>query len=91
MTQDDLAAELSVSRSTVANWESGKHFPLRYLGRVEDVLGIDLSDAGGPPIDPRVQRMIDEMTTEERLRVVEYLTGQPPPAGEPGRRERGAG
>ena len=47
MTQQDLAAELGVSKSTVANWETGKHFPRRYIGRVEDVLGISLDGNDG--------------------------------------------
>lgn len=42
MTQEDLAAALGVSKSTVANWERGKHFPLRYLGAVEATLGVSL-------------------------------------------------
>lgn len=45
LTQEDLAAVLGVSKSTVANWETGKHFPRRYLGAVEQVLGISLDGA----------------------------------------------
>lgn len=82
MTQDDLAAQLHVSRSTVANWESGKHFPLRYLGAVEHVLGIDLSDGSAPPLSPRAQRMLDELTPQELAQLVEYVTGQSQPADE---------
>lgn len=90
MTQDELAARLGVSRSTIANWESGKHFPLRYLGAVEHVLGIELNDGAEPPIDPRVRQMIDDLTDEERAWAIHRLTGRPlPAAGEPGR-ERGA-
>ena len=48
MTQDELAARVGVSKSAVGNWERGKHFPLRYLGAVEAVLGIDL-DGDQPP------------------------------------------
>ena len=44
MRQRDLAALLDVSPSTVANWETGKHLPRRYLGKVEQVLGISLED-----------------------------------------------
>jgi len=39
-TQAQLAAELKVSKSTVANWERGEHFPLRYAGAIEAVLEI---------------------------------------------------
>ena len=43
LTQMALAHKLGVSRSTVALWESGTHFPLRHLGAVEEVLGISLT------------------------------------------------
>src|SRR6185312_2994633 len=46
MTQEDLAGSLGVAKATVANWESGKHFPLRHLGAVEEVLGISLTEDG---------------------------------------------
>jgi transcriptional regulator with XRE-family HTH domain len=49
MTQQGLADELGVSKSTVANWESGKHFPLRKLGKVESVLGVSLTGGQPPP------------------------------------------
>lgn len=42
MRQEDLARQLGVSKSSVANWETGKHFPKRKLGLVEQVLGISL-------------------------------------------------
>ena len=48
ITQGDLARELSrltgrpVSKSSVANWERGKHYPQRYLGALEEVLGVSL-------------------------------------------------
>ena len=48
LTQEDLAGRLGVSKSTVANWESGKHFPLRYLGAVEQELGISLAEPAEP-------------------------------------------
>lgn len=52
LTQEELAAQLGVSKSTVAHWESGKHFPRRYLGAVEDVLGITLDrDGEAGPLD----------------------------------------
>lgn len=75
LTQDDLAARLNVSRSTVANWESGKHFPLRYLGRVESVLGVSLNgDAEAPVIPPDLQRRIDALSPDEQAYVIDRLT-----------------
>jgi transcriptional regulator with XRE-family HTH domain len=42
-TQEDLARVVGVSRPTVADWERGEHYPLRYLGAIEEALGIDLN------------------------------------------------
>jgi len=42
-TQQRLAVVLGVSKSTVANWERGQHFPLRNLGAVEEALEISLA------------------------------------------------
>ena len=51
-TQEELTVRLGVSKSTVANWESGKHFPLRHLGAVEAVLGVSLDESEEPgPLD----------------------------------------
>ena len=52
MTQEELAAKLGVSRATIANWETGKHFPKRKLGAVEEVLGIDLTAEDTSVIPP---------------------------------------
>jgi transcriptional regulator with XRE-family HTH domain len=62
ITQDELAHELRrltgrpVSPSTVANWERGKHYPQRYLGALEEVLGVSLEDDGP---DPREEELRD--------------------------------
>lgn len=43
MTQDDLAKELNVSRSTVANWESGRNNPdVESLIRIADILKVPI-------------------------------------------------
>jgi transcriptional regulator with XRE-family HTH domain len=52
LTQADLAARLGVAKSTVANWETGKHYPARYLGVIEEALGVSLTDEPEP--DPRL-------------------------------------
>jgi transcriptional regulator with XRE-family HTH domain len=55
MTQAELAGKIGVSESTVANWEKGRHFPLRYLGKIEEVLGIDLESDGTPGLPPDIE------------------------------------
>lgn len=49
-TQIELAERLGVSPSTVANWERGAAYPLKKLGKVEQVLGIMLDEPA--PDDP---------------------------------------
>ena len=45
MTQEQLADKLSVSRSTVANWESGRNYPdLQLIASIADVLGLSLDE-----------------------------------------------
>jgi transcriptional regulator with XRE-family HTH domain len=43
LTQMAFAARIGVSKSSVANWESGLHFPQRHLGAIEEVLEISLA------------------------------------------------
>lgn len=76
MTQQQLADQLGVSKSTVANWEIGKHFPLRYLGAIEEALGVSLDGGGGPAvfIPPELERRLARLTEDERAYVVELLT-----------------
>lgn len=69
MTQRELAGRLGVSASTVANWETGKHFPLRYLGRVEAVLGVSFEGDD----EPRFRPVSDEL----RELIAEQLPGDP--------------
>jgi ribosome-binding protein aMBF1 (putative translation factor) len=44
MTQVALAEKLGVSESTVVNWEKDAHYPQRYAGAIEALLGIDLPE-----------------------------------------------
>ena len=75
MTQQDLAGALGVSKSTVANWERGKHFPLRYLGRIEHVLSIRLDEDAGHArtVSPKMRQDIAEYLDDEEDR--RYVIG----------------
>jgi transcriptional regulator with XRE-family HTH domain len=64
LTQEDLAGRLGVSKSTVANWESGKHFPLRYLGAVEHELGVSLA---GQPEPDSLARLSEDVASSRDL------------------------
>jgi DNA-binding XRE family transcriptional regulator len=44
MTQAELAQLVGVHESTVMNWEKDLHYPQRYAGAVEEVLGITLPE-----------------------------------------------
>lgn len=84
MTQQELAGELGVSKTTVANWESGKHFPLRYLGLIEEVLGVSLDEAEEElVIPPDLQEILDNLTDRQREYVIDRLR-----AGQEARRAR---
>ena len=78
MTQQELADRVGVDASSVVSWEKQRHKPARWQGKIEAVLGISLSP-DAPAIDPRLQRMIDGLTPEEKARVIEQLTGKPYP------------
>lgn len=43
LTQEALAVRVGVSKASVTSWESGKHFPQRHLGAIEEVLDISLA------------------------------------------------
>lgn len=42
-TQEELAERLGVTKNAVAKWETGRNFPLRNLGAIEETLGISLA------------------------------------------------
>lgn len=63
-TQAELAKQLGVSPTTVANWERGAAYPRKKWGKVEQVLGISLSDE---PEEP------DTATPEEIERLREHI------------------
>lgn len=91
MTQDQLAERVGVDRTAVSNWERGRHFPQRYLGRVEDILGIRLD---GPEPEPDVpeslKRQVAALTPRQRRWMRAWLSeeirredgGHPPQAAQ---------
>lgn len=97
MTQEELAARLGVAKSTVANWETGKHFPLRHLGAVEQVLGIRLDEEPEPDVIPPdimdwIRREVPPETRAEFIAAARAaLKGEPGAAGEPGAGRGAAG
>ena len=69
MTQEELAAVLSVSRSTVSNWEAGRRLPdVVMLMRLSEVLDCNFDEKTAP-----VQKDAEENKTEAK----------PEPANEP--------
>ena len=80
-SQRELAVRLGINRTSVANWEAGKHYPGKYLGALEDVLGISLTGDGAepePPVDPRERDLwallvADGLTAAEAQRFIEEV------------------
>ena len=50
--QPELAERVGVSKTSVTKWETGRHYPGRYLGKLEAVLGISLDWAEDVYTDP---------------------------------------
>ena len=63
-TQQELAERIGVDRTTVANWENDVHYPTRYIGALEEVLGISLA---GEDQDPDPDAGEDVLDTVLRL------------------------
>lgn len=76
LTQVQLAERLGVNPSTVLNWEKGKHFPVRYQGAVEQVLGITLDGDGEELYTDPLERQIWEESSlleDERRDLIAQL------------------
>lgn len=73
VTQADLADALGVDRSTVGAWESGRQYPQRFIGALENLLG-GLDD-DQPPIDPELSRRISQLSDDQRDYLIARLTG----------------
>ena len=52
LSQRELAERIGVSRDTVSMWERNKQYPHRHLGKLEAVLGVNLT-AGPGEFEPR--------------------------------------
>lgn len=72
-TQQELAERLGVDRSTVGAWETGRQYPQRFIGAIENLLGrLDAFDE--PRLDPETERRISSLTDEQRDYLIDRLT-----------------
>lgn len=62
--QQELADRVGVHVNSVQKWEAGTHYPRRKLGKLEEVLGISLSDKPEPP-PRRLSEHTKQMMREE--------------------------
>lgn len=75
MTQNELADAIGVSRSAVAQWESGRAGQATpHLRRVADVLGVSVDHLLGPDAGSAAAMM----TADERALLALYRTAAPP-------------
>lgn len=72
--QQELADLVGVNRSTVSDWETGRFYPGRFLGKLEAVLGIRLDEPEQPRISGELRRMIGGLTPDERAWVLAELS-----------------
>jgi transcriptional regulator with XRE-family HTH domain len=77
MRQQDLAAVLGVSRTTVDAWENDRAYPRSSIGAIEVVLGISLADDEPPrPIPPELRQAVRRhVQPEDQERVLDALEG----------------
>lgn len=82
LTQQQLADEIGVDRSAVSAWERGLHFPQRFEGLLEEVLGIRLDDIepgdSVVEIDRRTRRLLRNalQNDDDYERVIALLEGR---------------
>src|SRR5712691_9130060 len=81
-SQQELAERVGVNRTTVSDWESGRHFPARYIGVLEKILGISLSGDGEPEpdiISPHTRMLLrEDLSPEDYERVMALLEKRDP-------------
>lgn len=89
VTQADLARMIGRSRSAINSWEKDRTIPGEGdLAALEEALGTSLPGISPPSVDPALQRMIDQLTEDERELLIARLRGEPDP---PPRQDRGQG
>jgi transcriptional regulator with XRE-family HTH domain len=85
-SQAELAALVGTSKTSVAKWEAGAHYPSRYIGKLEAVLRTRLDGDGDPldfdPDDPREARIASwtDLPAERRQAMIGELRGTEPAA-----------
>jgi transcriptional regulator with XRE-family HTH domain len=99
--QQELAERVGVHVNSVQKWEAGTHYPSRKLGKLEEVLGVSLSDGTEPEPDivpAGLREHVREILPPERAAAVEAaieaaLRGEPPVSRGPNgpRESRAAG
>lgn len=71
LRQQDVAAKLGVSRTTVDAWENDRAYPRSSIGALEELLDVDLTEE---EIPPHLQKRIDALPDAERDYVMDLLT-----------------
>lgn len=82
LTQEQLAERIGVHRKTVSRLETGSISPTPYAVRLEQVLGIPLTNR--QPVPPRpadVSQMSNHELTAELMRIAAELARRLPPDG----------
>lgn len=70
LSQQQLAERVGVARDTVSMWERNKQYPHRHLGKLELILGVDLT--GGSAPDPNEEALMGlNLAPAERDKLVE--------------------
>ena len=82
-TQADLAVLVGTSETSVAKWEAGYYYPSRFLGKLEAVLRVSLTDEPEPDQNEAVlQNSIDGLDAAQLAELVEAYrairNGKPP-------------
>jgi transcriptional regulator with XRE-family HTH domain len=65
LTQAELAVRVGVSKKTVSMWETDGHYPQRYLGKLEEVLGIPLTGPGPDRREEELRAALERLASGE--------------------------